>query len=282
LHFVRESKFFGHLSFKNYGEILMSFDLSYVVAGALTGFIVGITGVGGGALMTPILLLVFGVAPSVAVGTDLWFAAITKTAGVRVHQTRGMIDWKIACLLWIGSLPAAAVTLIFMTLWPDIFRNGEVLKHIIGAAILLTAVGIIFQQLIVGFFERQLSQSGHAITSFKPSLTILGGAILGVLVTLTSVGAGALGSVFLASLYPKRLDPRRLIATDIAHSIPLALVAGVGHLFAGHLDLILLGTLLIGSIPAIFAGSWLALRLPHRILRVAMAAVLSVVAWRLF
>ncbi len=259
----------------------MTFNLAYSAAGALTGFIVGLTGVGGGALMTPILLLVFGIAPRVAVGTDLWFAALTKLAVVRSQHTKGLIDWPIAKFLWLGSLPAASMTIGAMALWPEIIGAGSLLKPAIAIAIFITAASIIFRSLIQSVISRLTKSTRGDTEELRRGYTILAGAILGTLVTLTSVGAGALGTVFLTGLYPTRLDPKRLIATDIVHAIPLALVAGGGHLFAGFFDIELLLNLLIGSIPAILIGSWLSFKLPNQALRVAIAVVLSAVAYRL-
>lgn len=243
-------------------------------AGALTGFLVGLSGVGGGALMTPLLLLIFGVAPMSAVGTDLWFAAITKMFASRVHQGHGLIDWQVVRRLWIGSLSASALTIFWMKIHPVDNSSVELLKTAIAVAVLITAVGMIFQKPLHSLGRRFRLIEGEHFKQWQMPLTIMAGALLGFLVSLTSVGAGALGAVFLAYLYPLRLTLPRLIATDIAHAIPLALFAGIGHLLIGNVDFSLLGHLLIGSIPAVMVGAFLSSHLPHSLLRGILALVL--------
>lgn len=252
-----------------------------VVAGAITGFVVGLTGVGGGALMTPLLLLLFGVAPLTAVGTDLWFAAITKMFATRVHHNHGLIDWQVVRRLWVGSLSASVLTLVWMRLNPVDENAVSMLKTAIAAAVLLTAVGIVFQKPLQAFGRKLRTTDAEHFKAWQPGLTVVAGAVLGVLVTLTSVGAGALGAVFLAYLYPLRLTPPRLIATDIVHAIPLALFAGTGHLLMGNVNFGLLGNLLLGSVPAVIVGAMLSTRLPHAVLRVALAVVLLAVGAKL-
>lgn len=256
-------------------------DLMLVVAGAVTGFLVGLTGVGGGALMTPLLLLLFGVAPLTAVGTDLWFAALTKIFATRVHHNHGLIDWPVVRKLWLGSLSASVLTLVWMKLNPVDENAVSFLKMAIAAAVLLTAVGILFQKQLQAVGRRLRTTDAEHFKAWQPGLTVLAGAVLGVLVTLTSVGAGALGAVFLAYLYPLRLTPPRLIATDIVHAIPLALFAGTGHLLMGNVNFGLLGNLLLGSVPAVLLGAVLSARLPHAVLRMALAAVLLAVGAKL-
>jgi uncharacterized membrane protein YfcA len=256
-------------------------DWMLMVAGAITGFVVGLTGVGGGALMTPLLLLLFGVAPLTAVGTDLWFAAITKMFATRVHHNHGLIDWPVVRRLWLGSLSAAVLTLVWMRLHPVDQTAVTLLKTAIAAAVLLTAVGIVFQKPLQAFGRKLRTTDAEHFKAWQPGLTVLAGAVLGVLVTLTSVGAGALGAVFLAYLYPLRLTPPRLIATDIVHAIPLALFAGTGHLLMGNVNFGLLGNLLLGSVPAVLLGAVLSARLPHTVLRMALAAVLLAVGAKL-
>lgn len=257
-------------------------DAMLVVAGALTGFLVGLTGVGGGALMTPLLLLVFGVAPLAAVGTDLWFAAITKLVATRVHHGHGLIDWPVVKRLWLGSLSASALTLLWMHLHPVDASAVTLLKTAIAVAVMVTALGMLFQQPLHALGRRLRTTDREHFKAMQAPLTVVAGAVLGVLVTLTSVGAGALGAVFLAYLYPLRLTPSRLIATDIVHAIPLALFAGLGHLLIGNVDLGLLGNLLLGSIPAVLLGAMLSSRLPDGILRGALALVLLTIAVKLW
>lgn len=249
-------------------------DPLLIAAGAATGLLIGLTGVGGGALMTPLLLLVFGVAPLTAVGTDLWFAAITKLFATRVHHSHGLIDWPVVRRLWMGSLTASAATLIFMKLHPVDQTAVALLKAAIAAAVVLTALGMIFQKPLHALGRKLRTTDGDNFKALQGPLTVMAGAMLGFLVTLTSVGAGALGAVFLSYLYPLRLTPPRLIATDIAHAIPLAMFAGAGHLLIGNVDFGLLGNLLLGSIPAVILGATLSARLPHALLRGTLAAVL--------
>mgnify|MGYP001619754119 CR=1 FL=1 len=257
-------------------------DLMLMAAGAMTGLLVGLTGVGGGALMTPLLLLVFGVAPLAAVGTDLWFAAITKLFASRVHHGHGLIDWQVVKRLWLGSLTASVLTLIWMKLHPVDDTAVALLKTAIAGAVMLTALGILLQKHLHALGRRLRTTDGAHFKAVQAPLTVLAGAVLGVLVTLTSVGAGALGAVFLAYLYPLRLTPPRLIATDIMHAIPLAMFAGLGHLMIGNVNFGLLGNLLLGSIPAVIIGAMLSARLPHTLLRGALSVVLLLIGVKLF
>jgi uncharacterized protein len=251
-----------------------------IVAGFLTGLIVGLTGVGGGALMTPILLLVFGISPVTAVGTDLWFAAITKLVATRIHSAAGLIDWQVTKRLWAGSLPAAGLTVLAMKAGL-IVTSFDLLKTAVAVAVLVTAAGLLLQPVLQKTGRGQRLNKTDSFKAWQPVLTVAAGAGLGVIVTLTSVGAGALGVVMLTYLYPLRLTPARLIATDIVHAIPLALFAGLGHLMVGHVDFELLGWLLLGSIPGVFIGAKLSSRLPARVLRIALALVLCAVAIKL-
>lgn len=260
----------------------MSADTLLVAAGALTGLVVGLTGVGGGALMTPILLLAFGVAPATAIGTDLWFAAGTKLAVTSLHHRRALVDWPVVAALWLGSLPASAATLLWLGRRPLDERTVAVLEGGVAAAVCLTAVGLLAHAPLQALGLRWTSgPAGEAVAAWRGALTVAAGAALGLLVTLTSIGAGALGAVLLAHLYPTRLTPPRLVATDIAHAVPLALVAALGHLAIGHVDATLLSRLLAGSVPAALAGAVLSSRLPHAWLRAALAVVLLAVGLRL-
>lgn len=252
-----------------------------VAAGAGTGALVGLTGVGGGAVMTPLLLLVFGAAPMSAIGTDLWFAAITKLVATQVHRRRGLIDWEIVRRLWCGSLPASLATVAWMKLVPIGRETTTLLNVSIGIAVLLTAGAMLFQKQLRELGECSRFGVAERLASMQGPATIAAGALLGSLVTLTSVGAGALCAVFLAYLYPKRLTASRLIATDVVHAIPLAVFAGLGHLLIGHVDLALLVNLLLGSIPGVLAGALLSSHLPQVVLRRALSAILMFSAWKL-
>ena len=257
-------------------------DLMLIVAGASTGLIVGLTGVGGGALMTPLLLLFFGVAPLTAVGTDLWFAAITKLFATRVHHGHGLIDWQVAKRLWWGSLTASAATLIWLKLHPINADAVDFMKMTIAGAVVLTALGMFFQKPLHALGRRYRITEAERFKALQGPMTVAAGVVLGLLVTVTSVGAGALGAVFLVYLYPLRLTPPRLIATDIVHAIPLAMFAGTGHFLMGNVNFGLLGNLLVGSIPAVIVGAMLSARLPHALLRGALAVVLLIIGIKLW
>ncbi len=251
------------------------------VAGFGVGAIVGITGVGGGSLMAPILVLLFGVVPAAAVGTDLWFAAITKIAGGVVHQRKGGVDGEVLRWLCYGSLPSAVATLLWLHFSHAARMKSGVLLTALGAVLLLTAVAMVFKKRAQAFGQRLRTAAPTDFKRMQPGLTVLAGAILGFLVTLTSIGAGALGTVMLVYLFPFRLTPARLVGTDIVHAIPLTIVAGTGHLLMGNVDFHLLGGLLLGSIPGIVLGSLLAGKLPEQALRYAIAAVLVVAGVKL-
>lgn len=248
-------------------------DASFVVAGAGTGFLVGMTGVGGGALMTPILLLVFGISPTTAIATDLWFAAITKLVGAKIHHGAGQVDWQVAKRLWLGSLPVALLTVALVSFGSKFEKIGW-LTEAIGMVVVITGVSLwIAPRVFAMARNRRIDQPAKFRTA-QPLLTVLAGAILGLCVALTSVGAGALGSVMLLCLYPLRMTPHRLVATDLVHAIPLAMIAGSGYLIAGMVDWWMLASLLLGSIPAIIFGSLWARRMTGRWMQLVLAAVL--------
>nr|BFD66482.1 sulfite exporter TauE/SafE family protein [Bdellovibrio sp. HAGR004] len=227
--------------------------------------------------MTPILLLVFGVSPVTAIATDLWFAVITKVVGVRIHyRNRENIDWQVAKRLWMGSLPVAIAIAILVSYGGKIARM-DWLAQAIGAAILITALGLWFSPLLMSFGSNFRLREPEQFKKLQPGLTVVAGGVLGLLVALTSVGAGALGSVALMYLYPLRMNPHRLVATDLVHAIPLAMVAGAGYLFAGMVDGKMLFALLVGSLPAVILGSLLASKLSSVWLKRSLAAVLLLV-----
>ena len=251
------------------------------LAGFLVGVMVGFTGVGGGALMTPLLVFLFGVAPQTAVGTDLLYASTTKAVGGWVHGKRGSIDWLVLRRLSLGSLPAAALTVGLLHYSPPQAGLRAMILPALGLALLLTAVAMLFRAQLHRIGARLRTDSPERFKHLQAPLTVIGGAILGFLVTLTSVGAGALGVVMLVYLYPYRLTPAKLVGTDIAHAIPLTLLAGLGHMSVGNVDLRLLGSLLIGSIPGVIIGSRLTFQVNDRHVRNAIAVVLAVVGARL-
>lgn len=248
-------------------------DTAYVLAGAFTGFVVGLTGVGGGALMTPILLIFFGVSPTTAIATDLWFAAITKLVGARVHHTNGNVDWQVAKRLWLGSLPMALLIVVIVNLGAQVAKV-DWLTRAIGVVVLITAIGLLVAPKLVAYAKGRRIGQPERFKAIQPALTVISGGVLGLCVGLTSVGAGALGSVMLLYLYPLRMTPHRLVATDIVHAIPLAVVAGLGYLFAGMVDWWMLASLLVGSIPTVLLGSLLAGKIPGRGIQIALALVL--------
>ncbi len=248
-------------------------DTAYALAGALTGFVVGLTGVGGGALMTPILLIFFGVSPITAIATDLWFAAITKLVGARVHHTNGNVDWQVAKRLWLGSLPMALLIVVIVSLGAQVAKVDWLTKAI-GFVVLITAIGLLIAPKLVAYARGRRIGQPERFKAVQPALTVVSGGVLGLCVALTSVGAGALGSVMLLYLYPLRMTPHRLVATDIVHAIPLAVVAGLGYLFAGMVDWWMLASLLAGSIPTVLLGSLLAGKIPGRGIQIALALVL--------
>lgn len=248
--------------------------LLYVVSGFLVGLLVGQTGTGGGSLMTPILVLLFGMHPAAAVGTDLLYASITKTVGTGVHGANRTVDWRIVARLASGSVPATALTLLAIARF-DLSGGGAsgFISSLLGVMLLLTAAALLFRNCI-------MARAGARLAALSPRqaarLTIATGVLLGVLVTISSVGAGAIGVTVLLVLYP-RLPMARIVGSDIAHAVPLTLVAGVGHWFLGSVDLALLASLLLGSVPGIVLGSWFAVRVPDRVLRPILAVTLGVV-----
>ncbi len=253
-------------------------DPLYILSGLAVGALVGLTGVGGGSLMTPLLVLLFGIHPATAVGTDLLYAACTKSAGVVVHSRKQSVEWPVVWRLAVGSLPASALTLWALHLAP--VQAGIVSRTItplLGVTLLLTATILLFQQPIL----RRFGAGAEAMAPGRRStLTIVAGVVLGVMVTLTSVGAGALGATMLTLLYP-RLPIVRIVGSDIAHAVPLTLLAGLGYLYLGAIDWVLLGSLLTGSVPGIVIGSLLAARVSGNILRVALAGTMVGVAVKL-
>jgi hypothetical protein len=250
-------------------------DLAFSVAGFAVGFIVGMTGVGGGSLMTPILVLFFNVKPSLAVGTDLLYAAITKGSGIWVHNNKGTVDWKTVRYLCIGSLPAALVTLWVLGLLEA--RGIDYQKAIttaLGVALILTSIAIVAKNRVIAYARApRFEPLRDSYRQVKLPLTVLSGLIIGVLVTLSSVGAGALGTVMLFFLYPS-WDTRRIVGTDLAHAVPLTLVAGLGHARLGSVDYEMLASLLVGSLPGIYLGSHLGIRLPDHFVRPVLAGML--------
>ncbi len=255
-----------------------SVDLLYVVSGFGVGFLVGMTGIGGGSLMTPLLILVFGVHPATAVGTDLLYAAATKSGGTVVHGLNRNIEWHVVGRLAIGSIPTTAATLLVLSRL-DIHGSAvqTAMTAVLSGALIATAVVLLFRKRILARYSRRIDERAPRRTVM---LTVLVGAMLGLLVTISSVGAGALGATALMILYP-RLPTARIVGSDIAHAVPLTLAAGFGHWLVGSVDWALLGSLLAGSLPGIMIGSYLSVRVPEAVLRFGLATTLILVASRL-
>jgi uncharacterized membrane protein YfcA len=247
-----------------------------IASGLGVGLIVGITGVGGGSLMTPLLLSVFRLSPAVAIGTDLWFAALTKVSGSVAHARHGHVNWPIVRRLLAGSVPASLATVALMHLSGLTKTWAQTLTFSLGVALLLTAVVVAFKQSwqALGLrLERWIPESR------KPALTVACGLLLGVLVSLSSIGAGAIGATLILLLYP-RMKARDIVGTDIAHAVPLTLVAGIGHASLGHVDWNLLVSLVIGSLPGIWLGAQLTRRLPDGAVRSLLCASLLMAGWK--
>jgi uncharacterized membrane protein YfcA len=260
-------------------------DGMYVVSGFLVGGIVGMTGVGGGSLMTPLLVLFFGVAPTTAVGTDLLYAAITKAGGVWANQRRHNIEWRLVGHLALGSLPASVITIVLLnTLSFDHARLSAIMSTALGFALILTALALLMRDSLRQLARRGVTPSPNqkvpTDAKYSTAYAILIGVTLGILVTLSSVGAGALGVTALTFIAPG-LATVRIVGTDIAHAVPLTLVAGLGHAASGGVNWQLLASLLVGSLPGIWVGSAISQRLPEKVLRGVLAAVLVVVGAKL-
>ncbi len=246
-------------------------------AGFGVGSLVGLTGVGGGSLMAPIMILLFGVAPSTAVGTDLWFAATTKIFGAWIHGKTGTIDKQILRRMFCGSLPAAILTLIWLYVSGTGQSHNQLMFKTLGVTLILTSIAAVFRKRVHAFGERMRGSRPIEFKSWQPALTVVAGAILGFLVTFTSIGAGALGAVMLLYLYPLRLTASSLVGTDIVHAIPLTILAGTGPLLLGNVDYGLLVNLLLGSIPGIVLGSLASTYAPEKIVRSAISLMIAIV-----
>ncbi|MGA9603635.1 MAG: sulfite exporter TauE/SafE family protein [Methyloceanibacter sp.] len=253
-------------------------SLPLVAAGFGVGCLVGLTGVGGGALMTPLLISSFGVSPEVAVGTDLLYASITKTVGSWRHHVSRHVEWAIVLKLAAGSLPAAAALLAAISFLPiDTVKLAHWIRMGLVVALPFSGLAIVLYPWVTRASPRE--DTGDV--PVRPLPTMLFGAILGLLVTLTSVGAGAIGVTVLAALYPM-LPAKRLVGSDIAHAVPLTLLGGLGHLGLGNVDPSILVSLLCGSIPGILVGSRLAGVVPEWLLRPLLGVTLCYAAWALY
>ncbi len=249
----------------------------YIISGFVVGTLVGLTGVGGGSLMTPLLVLFFKFPTAVAVGTDLLYAAITKSAGAISHHKLGHVDWKIVRYLLLGSLPASyLVTHHLKDIDLYSLQNAEIINISLGIALILTSVAVLFQPIIIRKSVKQKLKTSLDINV----LTVILGVFLGAVVTLTSVGAGAIGVTALLLLYPK-IQLKKIIGTDIAHAVPLTLFAGIGHFNLGTVDINLLMALLIGSVPGVMVGSKLSVKIDEKFLRFILVIILLIVGMQL-
>jgi uncharacterized membrane protein YfcA len=252
-------------------------DPLFVLCGILVGAIVGFTGVGGGSLMTPILILMFGINPSTAVGTDLLYAAITNASGSLVHGANNTINWKIVGRLALGSVPMTALSILLLyKLGVESKASHEIVTKVLGLALLITAVLLFMRKPLLKWYEANVPEVNPKLIG---RLTTLTGALLGVLVTLSSVGAGAIGVTMLVMLYPK-MPARQIVGSDLAHAVPLTLLAGLGHTLLGSIDMHILISLLCGSLPAIVVASIASARMSDTIVRVTLGVVLLIVVLR--
>lgn len=250
-------------------------DFAQTLSGFVVGVIVGLTGVGGGSLMTPLLVLFFGIHPATAVGTDLLHAAITKSGGTYVHAKKNRVDWRITALLAAGSLPSAIITLLGLHAFTGGLGSSKIITATLGLALIFTGLALALRTRM-----KRLSEAyAQDVPPRHPGYTIATGVMLGVLVSLSSVGAGALGITALIFLYP-RLAAQRIVASDLAHAVPLTLIAGVGHWLFGDVDWRLLLSLLVGSLPGIYIGSHLVGHIPERILRALLIVMLLLIGGR--
>jgi uncharacterized protein len=262
----------GHMAY------LSAVDPLYVLSAFLVGVLVGMTGIGGGSLMTPILILLFGVHPATAVGTDLLFASLTKTVGVAVHGAARNIDWRLVLLLASGSVPATIASLLMLsTLDIHAAKGGHTLTLVLAVVLMLTSLFLFGAERIRARYARWI---GKLAPHVRTLLTVALGVVVGVLVSFTSVGAGAIGVTMLVLLYPN-MPFARIVGSDIAHAVPLTLAAGIGHWLLGSTDWPLLFTLLVGSLPGIVCGSYLAKHAPEAMGRKILALVLLAVGIKL-
>lgn len=253
--------------------------VSYVVSGFAVGLLVGLTGVGGGSLMTPILTLLFGIHPSVAVGTDLAFASATKTAGTFAHRFKGTVRWDIVRRLSFGALPAAVLTTLLLKHFGAVSEGiSLIIRYSIAVSVFLTVIALLFKGKLQAWLNAH--PESHLQGRRLAAATILSGAVLGILVTISSIGAGAVGATLLVLLYP-RLSPAEIAGTDIAYAVPLTAIAAFGHWWLGSIDWNLLGALLLGSVPGITIGSLAARAVPEKFLRGLLAITLTSVALKL-
>lgn len=259
-------------------DILISL-FPFALSGALVGLLVGLTGVGGGSLMTPLLTIIFGVPPGIAVGTDLAFAALTKGVGTVAHREHGHVRWDIVAYLALGSLPAAILTILLIKQFGELDASWQhLIKLSIGISVFLTALSLLFRKALLAWVERHPQAQLHGIS--QRLATVVVGAVIGVLVTISSIGAGAIGATLILLLYPTLRAPE-VAGTDIAYAVPLTALAGLGHWWLGNVHFDLLAGLLLGSVPAIWLGARLSKALPEKYVRGTLATTLTLVGVKL-
>lgn len=255
-------------------------EIAYSFAGLVVGIIVGLTGIGGGALMTPILIVVFGIPPVTAVSTDLLYAAITKFGGSITYTRKKLVEWRVVLLLLGGSIPGALLTLNYLEGLGGLEKIEHLMNITLGVSLVLTSFAVFFRSKIR---ESVVKLNGTAFEKhgrrYRPYVTLLMGIILGSLVTLSSVGAGALGTAMLIILYP-RMSMQSIVGTDLVHAVVLTGVAGAGHYSMGNVDLWLLLYLIIGSLPGVFLGSHLGTKLSPRVIQPIMGTLLLAIGMR--
>ncbi|SEG23551.1 sulfite exporter TauE/SafE family protein [Marinobacterium lutimaris] len=255
-------------------------EFAYIFAGLFVGFVVGLTGIGGGALMTPILIVLFGIPPFVAVSTDLLYAAVTKCGGVVSYARNKLVQWKIVGFLLLGSIPGSLFTLNYLEGLEGLEQVEHLMNMTLGVSLVLTSVAVFMRARI-----RDLAGSlrdnpfTSSVRRWRPAITVITGFALGAMVTLSSVGAGALGTALLIVLYPRMTMPA-IVGTDLVHAVVLTSVAGAGHYQMGGVDLELLLYLLAGSLPGVFVGSHFGVRLSPRLMQPIMGSLLMVIGLR--
>ncbi|MDO6564291.1 sulfite exporter TauE/SafE family protein [Amphritea sp. 1_MG-2023] len=255
-------------------------EVAYSFAGLVVGFIVGLTGIGGGALMTPILIVAFGIPPVTAVSTDLIYAAITKLGGSVSYARKKLVEWRVVFLLLGGSIPGALLTLIYLDGLDGLEQIEHLMNITLGVSLVLTSFAVFFRARIRAYVVKlegtRFEKHGRR---YRPYVTVIVGIALGGLVTLSSVGAGALGTAMLIVLYP-RMTMQTLVGTDLVHAVVLTSVAGAGHYGMGSVDLWLLLCLLIGSLPGVFMGSHFGSKLSPRVIQPIMGTLLLAIGMR--
>ncbi len=255
---------------------MQTYGLGYSLAGLIVGIAVGATGVGGGSLMTPILILFYGISPKLAVGTDLLYASLSKSWGVVLHQRNGSMAWSIVGWLALGSIPSAIAMLVYIDSHGSNGDLDRLIKLTLAIAVMTTATFTLLQEPILKLVRMSENASGSSLLERHQKLgTVLSGLLIGAVVTISSVGAGVIGMMLLMMLYPKE-QPLRLVGGDLAHAVLITGLAGLGHAKLGTVDYLLLGWLLLGAIPGIWIGSRLGFRMNALALKRAIAMMLIV------